>query len=201
MLRAVALQFPGDRGTHDLLDEYLFGPSLLVCPVTEPMYFLPESRPIQRATYTRSVYLPAGRRWFDFWTNALYAGGQTIETHAPLETIPLFVPQGSILPMGEAMEYVDQRPDAPYEIRVFTGQDAQFTLYEDSGDGYEYEHGAFALIHLSWSEKDRRLTIARRQGSFDCMTPQRLYRIMLISETGCVTRAVTYAGEEIQIVG
>jgi len=206
MLRAVALQFPNDARTHDLLDEYLFGPSLLVCPVTEPMYFLPGSRPaqhakhsVQHAPYSRSVYLPAGRRWFDFWTNAGFEGGQRIQAHAPLETLPIFVPEGSILPMSEAVEHVGQQPDAPYEIRVFTGQDARFTLYEDSGDGYEYERGAFSLIELLWRQKDRRLTIGRRKGSFAGMTPRREWRIVLISDARCARHSVAYTGEEVQI--
>jgi alpha-D-xyloside xylohydrolase len=200
MIRAVALEFPHDSKTHDVLDQFLFGPSFLVCPVTQPMYYAPQSRPLDEAPYIRSVYLPAGRRWFDFWTNALYEGGQRIEADAPLETMPLFVPEGSIIPMSEAVEYTGQRPEAPYEIRVFTGRDANFTIYEDSGDGYEYESGAFALVKLLWSETDRKLTIAKRQGNFAGMVASREYRVILISEDGRATRTVTYTGEEIQIV-
>jgi alpha-D-xyloside xylohydrolase len=200
MMRAVALEFPQDSKTHDLLDQYLFGPSLLVCPVTRPMYYASQSRPLKEVAHIRSVYLPAGRRWFDFWTDARYEGGQTIDADAPLETMPLFVPEGSIVPMSDVVEFVDQRPEAHYEIRVFTGRDAQFTIYEDSGDGYEYESRAFALIKLLWSEKDGKLTIAKRQGSFADMAPSRQYRIVLISKNGRAARKVMYAGEEVQIV-
>ncbi|HLI03065.1 MAG TPA: glycoside hydrolase family 31 protein [Terracidiphilus sp.] len=200
MMRPVAWQFPGDLKTHGLLDQYLFGPSFLVCPVTSPMYFAPQSRPLEGVARTRSVYLPAGRHWFDFWTDALYEGGRQIEADAPLETMPLFVPEGSIIPMSEAVEFVDQRPDAPYEIRVYAGRDAQFAIYEDSGDGYEYESGAFALIRLFWSEMDRKLTIAKREGTFAGMTPSREYRMILISRHGRAARTITYAGEEVDIV-
>ncbi len=199
MMRAVALEFPHDSKTHDLLDQYLFGPSLLVCPVTRPMYYAPQSRPLRNVAYTRSVYLPAGRRWFNFWTDALYEGGQRIETDAPLETMPLFVPEGSIIPMSDVVEFTGQRPEAPYEIRVFTGRDAQFTVYEDSGDGYEYESGAFALVRLLWSEKEGKLTIAKRVGNFSGMVASREYRIILICKDGRATRTVMYAGEEVHI--
>ncbi len=199
MMRVVALEFPHDLKTHDLLDQYLFGSSLMVCLVTRPMYYAPQSRLLKDVAYTRSVYLPAGRRWFDFWTDALYEGGQTIEADAPLETMPLFVPEGSIIPMSEAVEFADQRPEAPYEIRVFIGRDVQFTIYEDSGDGYEYESGAFALIKLLWSEKDGKLTIAKREGAFAGMIASREYRVVLISEHGRAARTVMYAGEEVQI--
>ncbi|MGH9607736.1 MAG: TIM-barrel domain-containing protein [Terracidiphilus sp.] len=200
MMRAVALEFPEDLKTHDLCDQYLFGPALMVCPVTRPMDYEKQSRPLAGASYTRSVYLPAGPRWFDFWTDAVYDGGQTIEADAPLEIMPLFVAEGSILPLSEATQFVDEHPGPPYEIRVYTGRDAEFTIYEDAGDGYDYEAGAFALVHLHWSEQQGRLTIAARQGEFPEMVRDREYRIAFLWDAGRATRTVRYAGEEMQLV-
>lgn len=199
MMRAVALAFPEDAETHNLPDQYLFGPSLLVCPVTHPMYYLSGSRPLEDVARSRSIYLPAGRRWFDFWTEAVLAGGQTIDADAPLDIIPLFVSEGTILPLTEASQFTDQAPEAPYEIRVYTGRDAEFTIYEDAGDGYEYETGASARIELGWCEGKRRLTIGRRRGRFEGMVESRDYRIVFISDAGREVRSLRYVGEEIQI--
>jgi alpha-D-xyloside xylohydrolase len=199
MLRAVTLDFPEDAATHDLTDEFLFGPALLVCPVTEPMYYGKNSQPIANAARSRSVYLPAGARWFDFWTDEVFDGGQTITLAAPLETIPLFVRADSILPMTEPMQFVDEKPDAQYEIRIYRGADGAFTLYEDAGDGYDYERGAFALVDLSWNEASGELTIGARRGSFDGLLASREYRLIFISCRGRETRWVNYTGGELSI--
>jgi len=199
MLRAVALDFSEDRRTHDLTDQFLLGPSLLVCPVTAPMYYEADSRRLEARPRSRRVYLPTGCEWFDFWTCSLCAGGQEITADAPLDILPLFVRAGTILPMTEAMQYVDERPEAGYEIRVYTGADADFALYEDAGDGYEYEHGAFALIRMTWSERAGVLTIAAREGGFPEMVNKREYRIIFFSESGATMRTVGYWGEELQI--
>jgi alpha-D-xyloside xylohydrolase len=199
MLRAVALDFTNDPATHDLMDEFLFGSALLVCPVTTPMYYEKNSQAIVNAAKSRSVYLPSGGSWFDFWTNRIHEGGQTITAAAPLETIPLFVPAGSILPMTEPMQFVDEKPDAPYEIRVYVGADGAFTLYEDAGDGYDYECGAFALVDFSWNDARRELTIAARRGGFPGLVASRDYRLVFISDGDSGSKTVTYRGDEIKI--
>jgi alpha-D-xyloside xylohydrolase len=196
MLRAVALDFPDDNATHNLTDEFLFGPALLVCPVTTPMYFGKNSQPIADAPRRREVYLPAGTGWFDFWSEEFFAGGQAITADAPLEKIPLFVRPGSILPMTEPMQFLDEIPDAPYEIRIYCGSDGVFTLYEDAGDGYDYERGAFALVQFSWNDARRELTIGARQGKFSGMTSRREYRLVFISSLGRKIRTIDYAGEK-----
>lgn len=200
IVRAVALDFPADPATHGLTNQYLFGPALLVCPVTEPMYYEKQSQPIYGTAKSRSVYFPAGCRWFDFRTGALHEGGHAITADAPLETIPLYAREGSILPMTRAMQWVDEMPDAPYEIRVYTGADAEFTLYEDDGDGYGYEQGAFALVKLQWVERLRELTVSARQGSFPRLVKNRHYRIVFFSAAGRQTRSVRYSGEELRII-
>jgi len=200
MLRAVALDFPQDLATHDLLDQFLLGTALLVCPVTQPMYFAAESRPIADAPKTRSVYLPAGAAWFEFWTDTLYAGGQTILAEAPLERIPLYVRAGSILPLTEVMQYVDEVPDAPYELCVYCGADAQFTLYEDAGDGYAYGQGACAFVRLSWNEARSELTFSEREGDFPELVGERTFVVTFISEASRKSRSVTYTGQPITVV-
>jgi alpha-D-xyloside xylohydrolase len=199
MLRAVALDFPADVKTHDLTDEFIFGPALLVCPVTTPMYYEKNSRPITDAPKSREVYLPSGASWFDFWTDKVFDGGQTIAVAAPLETLPLFIRAGSILPLTEPMQFVDEKPDAPYEIRIYRGADGAFTLYEDAGDSYDYERGAFALMLFSWNEARGELTIGARQGSFPGLVTNREYRLVFISPAGRDTKTVDYSGSEVKV--
>ncbi len=199
MLRAVALDFPADDKTHNLTDEFLFGPALLVCPVTTPMYYEQNSQPIMDAPKSREVYLPSGAGWFDFWTDKIFDGGQTITATASLKTLPLFVRAGSILPMTEVMQFVDEKPAAPYEIRIYRGADGAFTLYEDAGDGYDYECGAFALVEFSWNEARAELTVGARRGNFSGLVAGREYRLVFISGRGHETKAVNYTGGELKI--
>ncbi|HEY1661646.1 MAG TPA: glycoside hydrolase family 31 protein [Verrucomicrobiae bacterium] len=199
MLRAVAMDFPEDIATHNLTDQFLFGPSLLVCPVTRPMYCEKNSQPIADSPKRRQVYLPAGTRWFDFWTEDIHEGGQNIYAAAPLEVIPLFVRAGSILPLTEPMQFVDEDRDAPYEIRIYDGADGMFTLYEDAGDGYDYERGAFTLVKFFWNEARAELVIGPRQGTFEGLTASREYRLVFISGKGRETKRVNYSGQEIKI--
>lgn len=199
MLRAVALDFPADMKTHNLTDEFLFGPALLVCPVTTPMYYGKNSEPIADSRKSREVYLPGGARWFDFWTEKSSDGGIAIPADAPLEKIPLFVRAGAILPMTEPMQFVDERPAAPYEIRVYRGADGRFTLYEDAGDGYAYEGGEFALVKFSWNEAQGELTISARQGGFAGLAAEREYQLVFISAKGRELKTVNYAGAEMRI--
>ena len=199
MLRAVALDFPDDVATHDLTDEFLFGPALLVCPVTTPMYYEKNSQLISDTSKNRDVYLPSGASWFDFWADKVFDGGQTIAADAPLETMPLFVRAGSILPLAEPMQFVDEKPDAPYEIRIYRGADGSFTLYEDAGDNYDYERGAFALVEFSWNEARAELTIGARQGNFNGLIASREYRLIFISHEGRETKKVNYTGSEMKL--
>jgi alpha-D-xyloside xylohydrolase len=193
------LDFPADVKTHDLTDEFLFGPALLVCPVTSPMYYEKNSKPVADAKKTREVYLPIGTEWFDLWTEKFFYGGQIISADAPLETMPLFVRAGSILPMTEAMQFVDEKPAAPYEIRIYCGADGSFTLYEDAGNNYDYERGEFAQVLFSWNEAQSELTIGSRQGTFSGLVTRRELRLVFISNRGCETKTVNYTGAELKI--
>ncbi len=157
MLRPLLFDFPGDRRAVAAADQFLLGPSLLVCPVTEPMYFDRGSRPIERERRW-TCYLPEGCDWYDFWTGTRYAGGQELTVDAPLDRIPLFVRAGSIIPMAEGLQYADQTPDKPLELRVYAGADAAFDLYGDAGNGYAYERGEYTLTPLRWNDASRTLT-------------------------------------------
>ena len=182
MLRILAFDFRHDPRTYNIDDEYMFGPAFLVCPVTQPMYFAANSVPLHDVEKTRSVYLPRGGDWYDFWTGKCYAGGQTISADAPLETMPLYVRAGSIIPIGPEIQFTGDRPNAPIELWVYPGQDGAFTFYEDEGDNYNYEQGKFATIHLAWNDSTRRLTIDNRHGSYPGMPPAKTFRVVIANE-------------------
>lgn len=165
ILRLLAFDFPKDPKACAVKDQFLFGPSLMVCPVTEPMYFASGSRPLQ-GSKTRKVYLPSGCDWVDFYTNERYAGGQTITAEAPIDRIPLFVKEGTILPTTKAAICAREALSGDLVLKVYPGKDAVFTLYEDAGDGYENEDGAYTLTKFVWNEKEQ-------TGSVEsCVTPK-----------------------------
>jgi alpha-D-xyloside xylohydrolase len=199
MIRAMALLDPGDAATHDIVDQFFFGPALLVSPVTSPMHYERNSQPLTDVEKSRPVYLPAGSEWFDFWTGERWEGGRFMNAHAPLERIPLFVRAGSIIPMTQPMQHVDEIPAAPWEIRVYTGADAEFILYEDAGDSYEYERGAFSLIRIQWSQQTGQLTIGAREGRFPGMVSERACRIVFVAGSETRHQTATYCGQELRI--
>jgi alpha-D-xyloside xylohydrolase len=179
MMRMLPFDFRHDPNAYDIDDEYMFGPAFLVCPVTEPMYFAANSIPLEGVEKTRSVYLPSGSDWYDFWIGQRYAGGQTLSADAPLEIMPLYVRSGSIVPIGPQIQFSGDQPDAPIELRVYPGQNGEFTLYEDEGDNYNYEQGDFATIHMSWNDSTRQLTLDNRRGSYPGMPVSRTFRVVI----------------------
>jgi alpha-D-xyloside xylohydrolase len=144
-MRALFMDFPQDAKVRDLGDEYMFGPAFLVAPVTE-----------QGAT-SRMVYLPAGTDWYNYWTKERMSGGQTIRVDAPIDTLPLFVRAGSILPLGEAVENTGQVQKLA-KIRVYPGANSDFTLYQDDGKTYAYEKGSSSITTLHWDDAAGKLT-------------------------------------------
>ena len=169
MMRPLVMDFRGDTNVYDIGDQYLFGPSLMVCPVT------------LAGAVTRELYLPADTSWTDFWTGKKFSGGQRIKTIAPIQTEPLFVRAGSIIPYGPDIEYAMEKSD-PIELRVYRGNDGSFTLYEDEGDNYDYEKGAWATIPLKWDQASQTLEIGRRRGKFPGMLKERTFKIVWVSE-------------------
>jgi alpha-D-xyloside xylohydrolase len=201
MLRLLAFDFRDDPNTYDIRDQFMFGPAFLVCPVTQPMYYLAGSTPIADVARERAVYLPAGCDWWDFWTDTCLAGGQNIVAQADLETMPLFVRAGSIIPMTAPMQYVDEQPDAAVELHVYPGRDGHFQLYEDAGDGYDYEHGAFATIDIEWQDAANRLVLGERNGAYPGMLAQRVFCVVRHGAAGKTdsSRELCYQGCQMEV--
>ena len=145
MLRMLAFDFMHDTHAREVLDQYMLGRALLVCPVLE------------KGAVTRNVYLPSGTNWYDFHTGKRYSGGAWITADAPLDTIPLFVRAGSILPLGPVKQYSTEPTELPLEIRVYTGEDGSFDLYDDAGDGYGYENGKYGWVHFRYHDTSKEL--------------------------------------------
>jgi alpha-D-xyloside xylohydrolase len=145
LMRGLFMDFGSDPKAADIRDEYMFGPAFLVAPIVE------------QGMTTRSVYLPAGTDWYNFWTNERLHGGQTITAQAPIDTIPLFVRAGSIVPMGAPVESTNQK-QVIEKLRVYPGADGNFTLYSDDGRTYAYERGDFQTTEIHWNEAEKKLT-------------------------------------------
>lgn len=169
MMRALVMDFTSDEKVFDIKDQWMFGPSLMACPVGA------------YKERSREVYLPKQRGWYDLYTGRHYAGGQTIVADAPYERIPVFVPEGSIIPFGPEIQWTDEKPAELIQLYVYEGKDAEFTLYEDEGTNYNYEKGKYATIRISYDEANRKLTIGKREGSFDGMLKNRRFNIVTIN--------------------
>jgi alpha-D-xyloside xylohydrolase len=165
MMRSLLFDFPQDKTAAGITDEFMFGPALLICAVTEPMYYESASRELSRKK-SRKCYLPEGCGWYDYWTNRYYEGGQTVEAEAPIDIIPIFVKAGSILPTVRGIQYAGQKPEEPMKICVYPGADAEFTLYEDEGETYGFETGAFVMTTFFWNERLRTLEVKSRKGDY-----------------------------------
>ncbi len=205
MMRALVMDFAKDKNALDINDEYMFGKSLLVAPVTEKMYVKPVSSNGKDTVYaedfssvkTKQVYLPAGTSWYDYWTGEQHPGGQTISKAAPLDIMPLFVKAGTILPIGPQVQYATEKKWDDLEIRIYPGANGHFVLYEDENDNYNYEKGAYTEIDFNWNDKLRTLTISDRKGAFSTMLQSRKFRIMI---AGGVQQTAAYAGKAIRVV-
>ncbi|HSC40188.1 MAG TPA: DUF5110 domain-containing protein, partial [Chitinophagaceae bacterium] len=165
------MDFWKDPAVNNINDEFMLGPSLLIAPVT------------QYKSRDREVYLPAGQGWYDLYSGAYMAGGRSFRATAPYERMPAFVKEGSILPLGPDLQYTDQRPADTITLYVYTGRDADFTLYEDEGTNYNYEKGRFATIPIHYNQAAGTLTIGRREGAFTGMLRKRTFRIACIGKT------------------
>ena len=203
IMRSLAFDFREDEGIKNIPDQYMFGPSIMVNPVTERMYSLPNSKGLKKS---RKVYLPKSANWYDFWTGKLITGGQTIDAAAPIETLPLYIKAGSIVPMGPYLQYATEKAADPIELRIYTGANADFVLYEDENDTYNYEQGKFATIAMNWNEADKTLTIKDRKGDFPGMLKNRTFQIVWVTantgigiEPAKQVKEVQYSGKEVTI--
>lgn len=182
MTRLLAFDFRGDSNVYNIKNQFMFGPAFMVCPVTKPMYYEANSKELAGVSKSRSVYLPKGTNWVDFWTGKQYQGGKTISADAPIDHIPVFVRAGSIVPMSPVQQYSSEKPEAPWEIRIYPGADGIFTIYEDEGDNYNYEQGKSASITFNWDNKKKKLSIGERKGTFEKMIHERNFRIVIVGE-------------------
>ncbi len=216
MMRALVMDFAEDKNALDINNEYMFGKSFLVCPVTEPMYVKTKKDenkyvdPVEDFSKVKStsVYLPAGTQWFDFWTGKSFKGGQTIEKETPISIMPLYVKAGSIVPWGPEVQYASEKKADDMEIRIFPRADGEFTLYEDEGDNYNYEKGKYATITFSWNDSQKTLSISDRQGAFSGMLKKRKFKVVLVKENSGIgieisenSKIIEYSGEKLIVSG
>lgn len=193
LMRALFSDFPEDKKVIDIGDEYMFGKSILVAPVTSE---------VRR----RSLYLPEGGQWVDFWTGEKLEGGQEISREAPIDIIPLYVKAGSIIPVGPSVQFATEKSWDDLQVRIYPGADGEFTLYEDENDNYNYEKGKYTTVRMTWSDKDRKLTIHPRMGSYDGMLQHRNFRVVVVDhlkglglDNGSYTVNVEYKGKKLNI--
>jgi alpha-D-xyloside xylohydrolase len=214
-LRPLFSDFAADKRVWNMGDEFMFGRSILAAPILDPQYT--EEKIIREDAMTgwnrekvknegvksekldwtevktATKYLPKGAQWYDFWTNKLYKGGQTVTLETSLDRVPMFVRAGSILPLGPEMQYVGEKAWDNLELRVYPGADGSFTLYEDEGDNYNYERGVYSTITFVWNDKARTLTIGSRQGEYPGMLTSRQFTVILPDDQ---SQTVDYQGTE-----
>ena len=170
MMRGLVMDFNGDEKVLDIKDQWMFGSALMACPVGEYQ------------KYSREVYLPKQKGWYDFYTGAYHAGGQTIVADAPYDKIPVFIPEGAILPIGPEMQWSDEKKPELIDLYVYAGKDGSYTLYEDEGTNYNYEKGKYAVIDFRYDDARKQITIGARKGSFDGMLQKRRFNIILVDQ-------------------
>ena len=216
-MRPLFADFAADKKVWNTTDEFMFGHSILAAPIVDPQYT--EEKIIRTnamtgwdrqnnvnvndnlnvdftATKTATKYLPKGAIWYDFWTGKQFKGGQTVTLQTSLETVPMFVRAGSIVPLGPEMQYVGEKAWDNLEMRVYPGADGSFTLYEDEGDSYNYEKGVHSTITFLWNDKSRTLTIGERKGEYPGMLKSRQFTVVLPNGN---SQTIDYNGQQKQI--
>lgn len=204
IMRSLAFDFRNDSSVHSIPDQYMFGPAFLVNPITASQLTNGSNASMPQ---TKKLYLPKSTNWYDFWTGKKYEGGQFIQANTPIETIPVFVKAGSIVPMGPYLQYATEKPADSIELRIYPGADASFNLYEDENDTYAYEKGKYATIQFLWKDKENKLIILERKGSFSGMLQKRIFNIVLVhqgngigvSMAEHVNKSINYLGKKIEI--
>ena len=216
-MRPLFADFAADKKVWNMTDEFLFGRSILAAPIVDPQYTeekiirtdamtgwdrqrVSDGSPVGEidwhATKTATKYLPKGAVWYDFWTNKQYKGGQTVTLETTIDRVPMFVRAGSILPLGPEMQWVGEKKWDNLELRIYPGADGIFMLYEDEGDNYNYEKGAYSVIRFSWNDKTHTLTIGDRQGSYPGMLQNRRFAVVLPDGR---QQVVEYEGKKLDI--
>jgi len=206
-LRALFMDFNEDKKVHTINNQFMFGKAFLVAPVTDPMYVQSTENRWKNpkedfsTIKTQDVYLPKGTTWYDFWTGEKFNGGQTIKKEVPIDIIPLYVKAGSILPLGPNVQYATEKKWDNLELRIYSGANGEFTLYEDENDNYNYEKGVYSTIDIKWNDQTRTLTIEDRKGSFPGMLKNRKFSITFIAsgESAGKPKTVSYSGKKMTI--
>lgn len=216
-LRPLVCDFPDDSRVWDMGHEFMFGRNILAAPVVHAQYTPEKTVSVDEMSgrdekdgdkraadvaidftkeKTATFYLPKGTQWYDFHTGQRYDGGGDITITTTLDLTPMFVRAGSIVPVGEEMQWVGEQPYDVLEMRVYPGADATFTLYDDAGDGYDYEKGVRSEITFTWKNSSRTLTIGQRKGSYPGMLEKRTFNVVLPDGT---TRKVEYVGKKMSV--
>jgi alpha-D-xyloside xylohydrolase len=193
IMRPLVMDFPTDKNAWNIKDQFMFGPSILVNPVTSP------------SAVNRQVYLPKSKGWYDFWTGKFLPGGQTINAAAPFDIMPLYIKAGAIIPFGPVLQYASEKPADPIELRIYTGDNGSFNLYEDENENYNYEKGAYSNIPFTWNDSLQTLTIGDRKGSFPGMLQSRTFHIVFVdsahgngeAESKKIDKTIVYDGKQV----
>ncbi|KDN56229.1 xylosidase [Flavobacterium seoulense] len=188
-MRPLIMDFANDSKTHEIGNEYLFGRSLLVAPVT------------QYKARNWQVYLPQGSDWYNFWTNEYYKGGQSVATETAIDKVPLYVKAGSIIPFGPEVQFSTEKKWDNLEIRIYPGADGEFLLYEDENDNYNYEKGIYSTITFKWNDKEKKLTIEDREGRFPSMLKSRKFKIAIANRNDVIADSSPKSGKLISYNG
>ena len=171
LMRPLIMDFKDDREVLNIDDQYMFGPALMVSPVTLPK--IP----------SRKIYLPeTSGGWYDFWTGEKIKGGQYIKRPTPLDILPIHVRAGSIVPMGPQLQYAMEKPMDPIELRIYRGADGYFTIYEDDGETYNYEKGECDLIHIKWKDREQKLVIDEKVRRYSSASKEKTFHIVWVEE-------------------
>ena len=189
LMRGLVMDYAHDTKAMNVSDQFMLGPSLLICPVYE------------YGARSRQVYLPKGKNWYNFNNDKeVFEGGQTIVADAPYELMPMYIPSGAILAYGPQIEYVDQIPANEITLEVYAGSDGNFNLYEDDGESFDYEKGKFAIIPIRYNDMEKSVTIADRSGEYDGMINDRVFNIRLHNKgVDTIIKSVNYSGKEIVV--
>lgn len=215
-MRALFMDFSADKKVWDMNNEYMFGNSILVAPVTEAQYTPEKIVKVNEETgwnkqeaaknaektavdftaeKSKEIYLPAGTDWYDFWTNEKIKGGQQITRKTTIDMIPLYVKEGAIIPLGPKVQFAEEKKWDNLEIRVYPGKNGSFTLYEDEFDNYNYEKGSYTEIEFLWNDTAGKLTVSDRKGQYKGMLSNRKFTIVMPDG---LKKSIDYNGKKVQ---
>lgn len=204
MMRALVMDFAADKNALDINDQFMFGKSIMVSPVSHAMYVKPVANGRDTSMVedfsklkTKETYLPAGDDWYDFWTGEKIGGGKKITKEVPLDIMPLYIKAGSILPVGPAVQYAGEKKWDELEIRIYTGAAGKFVLYEDENDNYNYEKGMYSTITFTWDDKKKSLTINDRNGTFPGMLESRKFNLVIVGTNKAAGENTVVAADKV----